>query len=182
LPPQYLPMIEWVGAQMTGDQSAAVRAWPKTLRVAIPGVGDALFCHATPRDENEIFSRLTPDDLLQPVFDTLDCALVVCGHTHMPFVRTIGRTRVVNAGSVGMPFGGDTAAQWLLIEGSDSTLGAPAIEPRRTPYDVNAAADTIRATRCPLADEFFVRNLINPPAEQQMLDAFTFASFGRRTD
>jgi predicted phosphodiesterase len=57
-----------------------------------------------PRNDTEVFTRLTPEDRLLPIFEALDLPLVVCGHTHMQFDRMIGGTRVVNAGSVGMPF------------------------------------------------------------------------------
>jgi predicted phosphodiesterase len=64
-------------------------------------LGEVLFCHATPRDENESFTRLTPESGLLPIFEGLNASVVVCGHTHMQFDRMIGSTRVVNAGSVG---------------------------------------------------------------------------------
>lgn len=68
----------------------------------------------TPRSETEIFTRLTPEDLLVPVFEGLAVDLVVCGHTHMQFDCTIAGVRVVNAGSVGMSFGA-AGAHWLLL-------------------------------------------------------------------
>ena len=84
----------------------------------------------------------------------------------MPFDRTIGRVRVVNAGSVGMPFG-EPGADWLLL--------GPGIERRRTAYELTAAAGRIRATNYPQAEEFAVRNVLQPPSEEQMLEAFSRA-------
>jgi diadenosine tetraphosphatase ApaH/serine/threonine PP2A family protein phosphatase len=84
------------------------------LHVKIPELGEVLFCHATPRNENECFTRLTPEHRLRSVFEALNVPVVVCGHTHMQFDQMIGRTRVVNAGSVGMPFG-EPGADWLLL-------------------------------------------------------------------
>src|ERR1700685_2322409 len=109
--------------------------WPKTSSIQVPGLGRVLFCHATPRNENEVFTRLTDEELLLPVFEGLNVSVVVCGHTHMQFERMIGRTRVVNAGSVGMPFG-CPGADWLLIDED--------IQLRHTNYDLNKAADRIR--------------------------------------
>src|ERR1700722_3561604 len=78
--------------------------WPKTLTLGIPGVGEVLFCHATPRDENEIFTRLTPEEhLFLPVFEALNVSAAVCGHTHRQFDRTVGTVRVGNAGIGGRP-------------------------------------------------------------------------------
>src|SRR6185436_16147885 len=103
---------------------------------------------------------------LLPIFGGLDVALAVCGHTHMQFDRTIGAVRVVNAGSVGMPFG-EPGAYWLLL--------GPGVELRRTSYDLAAAAERIRATAYPNADEFAERFVLRPPTEQEILVAFNSA-------
>jgi hypothetical protein len=82
----------------------------------------------------------------------------------MQFDRTVGRTRIVNAGSVGMPFG-DPGAYWLLV-GSD-------VELRRTTYDLSGAAARIRETDYPRAGEFATQSILLPPSEQQMLAAYS---------
>jgi diadenosine tetraphosphatase ApaH/serine/threonine PP2A family protein phosphatase len=92
--------------------------------------------------------------------------LVICGHTHMQFERTIGKVRVVNAGSVGMPFG-EPGAYWLLL--------GPEVELRRTAYDLGRAASRIRATKYPQAEEFAARNVLEPASEAQMLELFARA-------
>jgi diadenosine tetraphosphatase ApaH/serine/threonine PP2A family protein phosphatase len=106
------------------------------------------------------------------VFAGLDVALVVCGHTHMQFDRTIGSTRVVNAGSVGMPFGdqgGSPGADWLLL--------GPGVEHRRTSYDVARAAERIATTDYPNVQDFVARFVLQRPSEAEMLDRFTHATF-----
>jgi diadenosine tetraphosphatase ApaH/serine/threonine PP2A family protein phosphatase len=128
-----------------------------------------LFCHATPRNDTEIFTRQTTEEKLRPIFDAAGAPLVICGHTHMQFDRTIGDVRVVNAGSVGMPFGA-TGAYWLLLGPTARDLDL-----RRTQYDLAAAAGRIRATAYPQADEFATRNVLDPPSEAAILDAFSRA-------
>jgi diadenosine tetraphosphatase ApaH/serine/threonine PP2A family protein phosphatase len=116
--------------------------------------------------KNEIFTRLTAEDRLLPLFEGLNVPLVVCGHTQMQFDRTIGRTRVVNAGSVGMPFG-EPGADWLLL--------GPDVQLRHTSYDLTKAADRIRQSDYPEADDFVARYLLRPPAEEEMLEALARA-------
>src|SRR5262245_46661925 len=106
--------VHWTAQQLGHEHERLLADWPATCRVEVPGLGAVLFCHATPRNDTEVFTRMTPGERLMPVFDRLDVAVVVCGHTHMQFDRTVGRVRVVNAGSVGMPFGGP-GADWLLL-------------------------------------------------------------------
>lgn len=167
VPEPYRDGIRWTARRLGADHQRALAAWPSTCRVVIDGVGDVLFCHATPRNDTEIFTRLTPDARLAPVFAGVNASMVICGHTHMPFDRTVGTTRVVNAGSVGMPFAAPAGAYWLLL--------GPDVHLRRTDYDYQSAADRIRATRFPQADDFAARHVLNPPQENDTLDAFSTA-------
>jgi putative phosphoesterase len=115
----------------------------------------ALFCHGSPRDDNEIITALTPAERLAPMLDGVDEALVVCGHTHHQFELRAGDQRVVNAGSVGMPYQGDAAAFWLLVEGGEHEL-------RRTDIDVDAVAAAIRASGYPDAEHLIEMCLVEP--------------------
>lgn len=182
-PEQIREVIVWDAEQLRDHQPVLAR-WPKTLTLEIAGLGEVLFCHATPRDENEIVLRTTPEDVLVPIFDAAGVPLVVCGHTHMQFDRKIGRTRVVNAGSVGMPFQ-EPGAYWLLLEGGqapperareggneDAPLQGSRVELKRTPYDLSRAAERIRASGYPQADQFAKGNVLRPPTEAAMLEMF----------
>jgi putative phosphoesterase len=166
VPESFREVVRWVGRQLRPEHERLFAGWPGTLRAEVPGLGEVLFCHATPRSDTELFTRLTPADRLLPLFETLGVRVVVCGHTHMQFDRTIGPVRVVNAGSVGMPFG-EPGAYWLLL--------GPDVQLRRTDYDLAGAAERIRATGYPQADHFAARNVLRPPPEAEMLDAFTRA-------
>lgn len=115
----------------------------------------ALFCHGSPRRDDEIVTALTPPARLGPMLDAVQEALVVCGHTHHQFELRAGGRRVVNAGSVGMPYQGEPGAFWLLVAD-----GEP--EPRRTAYDVDAAAGAIRASGFPDADDLIRESLVEP--------------------
>jgi predicted phosphodiesterase len=170
VPEQFRAAMLWNAAGLDDEDVTWIGGWPPTARLFIPGLGDVLFCHATPQNDTDIFTRLTAEERLLPVFDGAGAALVVCGHTHMQFDRLVGRTRVVNAGSVGMPFG-RPGADWLLI--------GPAIELRHTPYDLDLAAARIRATDYPQADEFAARNILQPPSEESILQAFARSELKR---
>ena len=165
-PESIIEIYRWTAAQLQPEFESVLARWPKTLQLDIDGLGQVLFCHSTPRSETEGFTRLTSDDRLSPIFETVDASVVVCGHTHMQFDRTIGKTRVVNAGSVGMPFG-EPGAYWLLL--------GPDVQLRRTSYDLEKAAERIRATGYPQAQEFAAHNVLQPPSEKEMLEAFSKA-------
>lgn len=158
-------LLRWTAQQLT-DHEQLFSDWPMTVHLTIPPLGDVLFCHATPRNETEIMLPSTPEGVLLPIFEALGVSVVVCGHTHMQFDRMIGRTRVVNAGSVGMPFG-QPGADWLLL--------GPDVRLRHTQYDLESAADRIRHTNYPQAEEFAARNVLHPPSAQEMMDMFRHA-------
>jgi putative phosphoesterase len=170
LPKPVQEIIRWTAQQLPGEHARLLAGWPKTVRFEIFGLGKVLFCHATPRNENENFTRLTPEEVLSPLFEGLNASVVVCGHTHMQFDRMVGNTRVVNAGSVGMPFG-DPGADWLLL--------GPGVELRHTNYDLAHAAERIRGTKYPQAEEFATRYVLQPPSEEEMLKVFSRAELKR---
>ncbi|OLB22804.1 MAG: hypothetical protein AUH15_05240 [Acidobacteriales bacterium 13_2_20CM_55_8] len=163
VPEQFREVVRWVARQLHPEHERLLASWPKKCRVEIRGIGEVLFCHATPRNDTEIFTRLTPEDRLLPVFEGVNAPVMVCGHTHMQFDRKIGSIRVLNAGSVGMPFG-DPGAYWLLF--------GPDIQLRHTPYDLAKAAERIRETKYPQAQEFAAGNVLQPPSEEKTLEAF----------
>jgi predicted phosphodiesterase len=165
VPEQHRGIFRWSAQKLAGYEEL-FGSWPRTLHIEVPGLGNVLFYHATPRNENEIFTRLTAEERLLPIFEGLEASVVVCGHTHMQFDRMIGSTRVVNAGSVGMPFG-EPGADWLLL--------GPGIELKHTSYDLALAAGLVRASDYPDAGNFIKRTLLNPPAEKEMLELFSGA-------
>jgi len=149
-------------AEQLPEYEPVFASWPRTRRLEIDGLGDVLFCHATPRSETEVFTRLTAEDRLVPLFEDLRVSVVLCGHTHMQFDRMVGGTRVVNAGSVGMPFG-EPGAYWALL--------GPVVELRRTSYDLARTAELIRESPFPGAEEA-ARSLLQPPSEAEMLEIY----------
>lgn len=115
----------------------------------------ALYCHGSPRRDDEIITALTPEERLAPMLDGVQEPLVVGGHTHHQFDLHVGAQRVVNAGSVGMPYEGAAGAYWLLVAD-----GEP--EPRRTDYDVAAAAGPLRASGFPDVEDLIRESLLEP--------------------
>jgi predicted phosphodiesterase len=168
VPQAVRPIIRWTAEQLQPEHQQWLTMWHKTVTLEVSGLGLVLFCHARPQNENDIFTRLTPEDRLLPLFENLNAPTVVCGHTHMQFDRTVGHTRVVNAGSVGMPFG-EPGADWLLL--------GPDIQFRHTTYDLAHAAERVRRANYPQAEDFAARNILNPPTEQEMLEIFSRAEF-----
>jgi putative phosphoesterase len=107
-------------------------------------IDDVLYVHASPRNDVDIFTELTPEERIAFLFADVDADVVVCGHTHMQFDRVVAGKRVVNSGSVGMPYEEEPGAYWMLD-----------LEHRRTAYE----GATLRASRDEARAEFTDRGL-----------------------
>ena len=165
LPEPLREIPRWSARQLRPEHEALLASWPKTLRREIDGLGQVLFCHSTPRSETEIFTRVTAEEKLLPIFAEVDASVVICGHLHTQFDRMVGSVRVINAGSVGMPFEQPAGAYWLVL--------GPHVQLRRTDYDFVKAAELIRSTMYPLVEEQAVRYVLNPPTEAESIALFT---------
>jgi putative phosphoesterase len=133
--------LEWARRQLGEERIRFLRSLPENVTVEVAGLGLVLFCHATPRSDDEIVTELTPEARLRQVLAGGEEQVVVCGHTHVQFDRTVGSKRLVNAGSVGMPYEDEPGAYWALV--------GPDVELKRTEYDADEATARIAATGYP---------------------------------
>lgn len=149
---------DWDRRQLTSDQLAWAAALP--LSAQLDGV---VYCHATPDDDMPITTAATPDDELLATFGAT--GTFVIGHTHHQFDRRVGDLRVVNAGSIGMPYEDDVAAFWTVLEDG---------EPRfmRSGFDIDVAVRRIRAGGWPQAEEFVAENLLVAPSREEAITQF----------
>jgi putative phosphoesterase len=135
-PPEFL---EQARSQLSEEEIEFLHELPPVQRI-----GDVLYCHASPRNDLDIFTERTPEERIAFLFEGLDVSTVVCGHSHTQFDRTVAGVRVVNAGSVGMPYEDEPGAYWLL-----------GLVHQRTPYD----GAELTASREEAVTEFTERGL-----------------------
>ena len=164
LPAKVLNNINWTARQMQERHIQDINNWPDTITLQVQGMGNVFFCHATPESNTENFTRLTVKSKIEQMFGLVQESYTVCGHTHMHFEISIANTTILNAGSVGMPFG-EPGAYWL-------TLGDK-IEFRHTPYDYKHASSRVLNSAYPDAEDFAKNNILNPPSEESILKWLT---------
>ena len=132
--------------------------------VEIKGIGEVPFCHTTPRGDEEILTAATPDDWLREILYEVDQDQIVCGHLHIQYDRRLDGKRVINAGSVGMPYQSESVgAFWLLLDGN--------VKFRRSRYDLRRAFGEFRATGY-LAAGDTAKILLEPPDSEWVADFF----------
>jgi predicted phosphodiesterase len=164
LPDDVVDSLAWTAEQLSDEQIDFLAGLPQTITLDVDGLGPVCFCHATPRDDNELFTERTPEETVAKMLAGTTEATIVCGHTHMQFERRVDRWRVVNAGSVGMSWDDGREPRWALL--------GPDVRLRRTQLDLERAAEAIRATGWPGAEEF----LGDTRARSEVLDLFEQAT------
>jgi predicted phosphodiesterase len=154
----------WSADQLERGQRAWLAALPDTQTVDVDGLGPTLFCHGSPRSDEEILTAISPDLRVAEAVKGVAEETVMCGHTHVQFDRMVADKRLMNAGSVGMPYESLPGAYWALL--------GPGVDLRRTDYDREAAAEAIGATTFPDAREFAAANVLTVPSGQEATEIF----------
>jgi putative phosphoesterase len=150
------PYADWASGQLDRSQRDFLAAFEPSVQIE-----RILFCHAVPTNDTDVFTAETPDERVSELMRGAEADLVVCGHTHMQFDRKVGHLRIVNPGSVGMPYG-EPGAYWAMLDGD--------VEMRRTDYDRQAAAERIRAKDWAEAEQFARANVIDVPSLEQAME------------
>ena len=157
----------WSAAALDRRWRDELNSWPISLSL------DAVrFCHGSPRRDDEILTRSTPDQILLDALGRVPERLVVGGHTHQQMVRTLpGGVTYANAGSVGMPYEGRPGAFWMMIES-----GAP--WPCETAYDLDVAREELTRSGFSDVDDHLGESLLDP-VDPDSVTAFFERSAGR---
>src|SRR5438034_2129625 len=156
-PPQMPgPYADWASAQLDRSQRDFLAGFEPSVQIE-----RILFCHAVPANDTDVFTVETPDDRVRELMHGVDADFVVCGHTHMQFDRKVGHLRIVNPGSVGMPYG-EPGAYWAML--------GPGVELRRTGYDREAAARRMRVKGSEDAEQFARENVLQVPTVDQAME------------
>lgn len=125
-PEDELEVVQWTREALGEELVARLGALPGAVSIEAHG---ALVVHASPRSDEDVVLPETPRDDVTAMLEGTSQPLVICGHVHIQYRRTINGTELVNPGSVGLPLDGDSRAAWAVLE--DGHVGF-----RRTAYDV----------------------------------------------
>ena len=167
--------LAWATGRLGRAERDYLASFAPTVRLDCGTFGVVRFCHGSPRSDEEIITSLTPEPVLATFLAEVEEEIVVSGHTHVQFDRRAVGRRLLNPGSVGMPYEVRPGAFWLLLHGTTAEF-------RCTLYDVAAAAARIRACGYPEGDNLG-DILLAPPAAAEAEQFFeqVAAERGERT-
>jgi predicted phosphodiesterase len=162
----------FTASRITREQRDFLAGFEEHLVLELDALGPALFCHGSPRSDTEELTTATSEKRMRGILASVDQSLVVCGHTHRQFDRRIDGRRVINAGSVGMPYEGRVGAFWALL--------GPAVELRFTAYDVEDALAEMRAGGFADLEEMLHESLLEPMDPDEVAAIFERQALARR--
>ncbi|HET8988666.1 MAG TPA: metallophosphoesterase family protein [Humibacillus sp.] len=166
--PEGTPEIDlWAATTLSDAHIALLAGLPHPVTLTLEGVGAVLFCHGSPRDDNEVVLVDTrPSQWARALADVPDSVRIVCcGHTHVPFARLVDRRWVVNSGSIGMPYG-SSGVPWTLLDAQGVHLRTTAIDPDQV------ARSIVEKSGFPDAAQWVHDYVLTPPSDLEALQAF----------
>jgi predicted phosphodiesterase len=140
---------------------AFVARFDEAVVVDVDGLGPTRFCHGSPRSDEELVTPETPVERVHELLAGVEERALVTAHTHVSYERVVDGTRLLNPGSVGLPYEGRPGAYWGLL--------GPDVEHRRTEYDLDDAERRIRAGGGPFAD-LTIELLRSPPSRAEAIE------------
>lgn len=155
----YADLLTWTREQIGGEGLAYLGALPFSHQIAAPdGRSALLIVHANPQDMDQHLPPLAPESQIAPLLVGLppEVTTIAFGHLHLPYVRDVGRLRLIDISSVGLPKDGDRRAGYGLLTWTGDGWSC---EQRRVEYPVEETIDQIRAAAPPDADDL-IRTLL----------------------
>ncbi len=151
----------WMLAQHSEEDLTFIESFEHSHSVEIDIVGETLFCHGSPRSDEELLTAGTSEERVLAAVSDIDARMLVTGHTHAQYDRRLEELRAANPGSVGIPYEGTPGAYWAIL--------GPNVEHRRTDYDLEEAIARLRRSGFPEAERL-VETLAEPPTPAQMIE------------
>lgn len=167
-PPEGTPPVDvWAAQQLTREHVDRLATLRHPIVLPLSGFGDVLFCHGTPRDDNEVVLVDSRPSRWAEVLEEVPASvrIVCCGHTHAPFARLVDRRWVVNSGSTGMPYG-SVGVPWAILDTNGVQLRSTTIDPEQV------AEDVVADSTFPDVRSWVSEYVLRPPSDIDALVAF----------
>jgi putative phosphoesterase len=154
----------WPAEQLDEEHHAFLSGLPETVVLEVDELGPVLFCHGSPRADDETITERSPPARLEAALAGVEQRVVVHGHVHVAYDRVFGLYRLICPGSVGMPYADMPGAYWGMF--------GPGFTQRHTTYNLEAAAHRIRGSAWPQAEEIAAENVLRVPTADEAIDFF----------
>jgi putative phosphoesterase len=152
----------WVIQRLDERRMEWLKELPQTQTLDIDGLGAVCFCHGSPRSDEDIVTAVSDVERIAAMLEGVQELTVVSGHTHVQFDRTVAGRRLVNAGSVGMPYQGVSGEAFWSVFG-------PHVEHRNSSFDASEFAAILRSSGYPHPEWFEAESPETAAAEYEQM-------------
>ncbi|WP_211530538.1 YfcE family phosphodiesterase [Methanocalculus chunghsingensis] len=142
----------WTRRHLSKESRRYLAGLPGEIRTRAGGIS-LLLTHGSPVSSTGRIGPDTPDTELSEYAASTGAAVIITGHTHIPFARTIDDCLFINPGSVGRPHDGDPRASYCILQ--TDPLSVCHI---RIPYDIDAVTDEMEAVKLPAIFKTILRH------------------------
>jgi putative phosphoesterase len=140
-------ILLWTVAHLDDWARSYLAGLPDHLILRVPGGRKVLVVHGSPLSmDDTIYPSVTNQGLKAKLSDGRP-DILVCGHTHIPFVKRVNGTLVVNCGSTGHPVDGDPRPAYALVRAEQGTVPRGRIV--RFEYDRSRTVAALKKTSLP---------------------------------
>jgi putative phosphoesterase len=106
--------------------------------------GKRILCvHGSPMSNIEILNSNLKHERLELLVSIKPSDIIFCGHSHIKGEFKFGNTKIINPGSVGLPFDGDNKASYCIYDTSDVVYF------RKVSYDVQKYISMVEESSLP---------------------------------
>jgi len=152
----------WMLDTHTDEQLAFIATFAERVSLDIEELGSTLFCHGSPRGDNECLTAETTAERITEAMAGVGERALVTGHTHCQYDREVAGVRTINPGSVGMPYEGRSGTAFWAVLGRG-------VELRCTEYSLEEALEKVGASGDPAAKQM-VEMLASPASPAEVIE------------
>ena len=146
LPKKKKELLFWTTKHIRQSAQDFLESLPPSIEEEIPARGKLLVIHGSPlSNDDDVYPSITTAGLMVKLGDRRP-DILVCGHTHIPFVKRFGSLLIVNCGSAGQPVDGDPRPSYAIVSINEMTVHGHII---RFDYDVSEVITALKKTSLP---------------------------------
>lgn len=142
---------QYAKARLNKDETEFILRRPITEVVEC--MGKSILCvHGSPRAVNEIMDYRVPEEYLMQMIEGVKEDIIVCGHSHVPYIGEHKGKYIFNVGSVGKPLDGDNRASYGIVNTRQDD--EPEFEIRRVNYSISEILNLAKVENFPNVEKY----------------------------
>ena len=139
-------LLFWTAKHIRKSAQTFLESLPSSIEEEMPAGRKLLVVHGSPTsNDDDILPSITSSGIKAKLGDARP-DILICGHTHIPFVKRFGNLLIVNCGSAGQSVDGDPRPSYAIVSAGEATVHGRII---RFNYDISEIVNALKKTSLP---------------------------------